>query len=103
MTSLLQHTEDCVKLGPQKVILPNEDECWVKFKATQKMPKVPFVIYADFESYGEKIPTESDHKKQLYHMRNMCHRDKHILSSVQNHHVFTSPSFIAAKTSSKNF
>ena len=63
MTSLLQHTEYCVKFGPQKVILPNEDKCWVKFKATQKMLKVPFLIYADFESYTERIPTESDHKK----------------------------------------
>ena len=63
MTTLLQHTEDCLKFVPQKVTLPNEDECWVKFKATQKMLEVPFVIYADFESYTVKMPTENDHKK----------------------------------------
>ena len=63
MSTLLQHTEDCVKFGPQKVVLPHEDECWVKFKATQKMLKVPFVIYADFESYTEKKSAENDHKK----------------------------------------
>ena len=63
LSSLLQHTEDCVKFGPQQVVLPNEDECWVKFKATQKMLKVPFVIYADFESHTEKMSAENDHKK----------------------------------------
>ena len=63
MSTLLQHTEDCLKFGPQKVVLPNEDECWVNFKVTQKMPKVPFVIYADFESYTVKMSTENEHKK----------------------------------------
>ena len=63
MSTLLQRTEDCVKFGPQKVVLSHKDDCWVKFKATQKMLKVPFVIYADFESYTEKITAENDHKK----------------------------------------
>ena len=36
MSTLLLHTEDCIKFGPQKVVLPNEDECWIKFKATLK-------------------------------------------------------------------
>ena len=36
MSTLLQHTEDCVKCGPQKVVLPHEDERWVKLKQLKK-------------------------------------------------------------------
>ena len=63
MSTLLQHSEDCVKFGPQKVVLPHKDESWVKFKTIHKMLKVPFVINADFESYTEKMTAENDHKK----------------------------------------
>jgi hypothetical protein len=38
-----------------QVVLPDENNCWVKFKSTQKMLPVPFVIYADFESYTCKL------------------------------------------------
>ena len=36
-----------------------------KIKATQKILKVSFVIYADFESYTEKMSAENDHKKSI--------------------------------------
>ena len=54
-STLDRHVEDCSKIGAQKVVLPDEDDRWVQFKSIQKMLKVPFVIYADFESYTCKI------------------------------------------------
>ena len=48
---LEQHEPHCSKNGPQKIKLPNEDNDVLYFKDVQKQLKVPFVIYADFESY----------------------------------------------------
>ena len=88
MSTLLQHTEDCIKFGPQKVVLPNENECWVKFKATQKMLKVPFVIYADFESYTEKMPADSNY------MKSTTPYEKHVASGFAYLVVCSEPSRI---------
>ena len=48
---LLDHEPHCSKHGPQKIKLPNEDNDVLYFMDVQKQLKVPFVIYADFESY----------------------------------------------------
>ncbi len=53
--SLEIHLEDCGKFAMQKVVLPDDEHKWVKFSAIQKMMKVPFIIYADFESYLLKL------------------------------------------------
>ncbi len=58
-STLEKHVDDCSKFGMQKVMLPADDERWVYFKSIQKMLRVPFVIYADFESYTSKL--ESQH------------------------------------------
>ncbi len=50
-----RHVVDCSKMGIQKVILPDEEDCWVQFKSIQRMLKCPFTIYADFESFTSKI------------------------------------------------
>ena len=51
---LLDHEPHCSKHGPQKIKLPNEDNDVLYFMNVQKQLKVPFVIYADFESYLAK-------------------------------------------------
>ena len=63
---LLQHLPDCMALnGTQKTSLPEEGEKELKFKNHHKGLKVPFVIYADFESItqpidqAERDPTQS--------------------------------------------
>lgn len=48
---LLDHEPHCSKHGPQKIKLPNEDNDVLYFMDVQKQLKVPFVIYADFDSY----------------------------------------------------
>ena len=52
---LARHVEDCSKFGMQKVVMPKEDDKWVRFQSIQKMLQVPFVIYADFEAYTNKL------------------------------------------------
>ena len=52
------------------------------------MLKVPFVIYADFESYTEKMPTDSNFKKShtLY--------EKHVAQGLAYFIVCSEPSRI---------
>ena len=47
---LLEHEPHCSKNGPQKIKLPDEGHDVLYFKDIQKQLKVPFTIYADFES-----------------------------------------------------
>ena len=47
---LLDHEPNCRKNGPQNIKLPNEGNDVLYFKELHKQLKVPFVIYADFES-----------------------------------------------------
>ena len=47
---LEDHKPLCSQHGPQRVELPNEDNMFLQFKDFQKQLRVPFVIYADFES-----------------------------------------------------
>lgn len=44
------HEPHCKHHGPQKIKLPNEDQATLTYKDVSKQLKVPFIIYADFES-----------------------------------------------------
>ena len=46
-----RHAEDCCKNSLQKIILPDEKHQCVEFDSVEKMLPVPFIIYADFESF----------------------------------------------------
>ena len=50
------HTEMCYNQKPQKVEFPKKVTS-IKFNNDQKQLKAPFVIYADFECYTEKVAT----------------------------------------------
>ena len=55
---LINHKDYCSSHGPQKVILPSEEkDVILKFKEYEKTLKVPFVIYADFETVNVKLHT----------------------------------------------
>lgn len=47
---LVEHEQNCRKNAPQKIKLPSEGNDLLYFKELHKQLKVPFVIYADFES-----------------------------------------------------
>ena len=47
---LEQHIPHCHKNGPQKIRMPSDNNDILYFKDIHKQLKVPFVIYADFES-----------------------------------------------------
>ena len=46
-----RHTETCSLLGPQRVDFPGDGEKTLKFKNFKAIMPVPFVIYADLESF----------------------------------------------------
>ena len=49
-----RHTELCYKQMLQKIVFPDKEKT-VKFKNIRNQLRVPFVIYADFECYTEKV------------------------------------------------
>ena len=67
--SLVRHLELCSKHGAVLVKMPvNEDGTpkHVEFKNIQKQMKHPFTIYADFESFPEKIDTCSPDERKSF-------------------------------------
>jgi hypothetical protein len=54
---LIEHKSKCSVHGPQKIELPSEADNILKFTDYQKTLKVPFVIYADFETINRPIHT----------------------------------------------
>ena len=65
-SSLLNHVDDCSKFGIQKVVLPDDEHKWVKFNSIQKMMPVPFIIYADFESFLCKVEGPENMSSSLH-------------------------------------
>ena len=55
--SLEKHLELCQNHDHQHHVYPNEDNKYAIFKQYQKMHRVPFVVYADFECFVE--PTDN--------------------------------------------
>ena len=52
--SFKEHTEVCLSNEAVKIEMPKKGSC-IEFDKHAKKLKVPFVIYADFESYTERI------------------------------------------------
>ena len=52
--SFKEHTEVCLSNKAVKIEMPKKGSC-IKFDKHAKKLKVPFVIYADFESYTERL------------------------------------------------
>ena len=63
---LEDHEPHCAQHGPQHIQLPGEESSSLFFKDYHKQLKVPFVIYADFESLTTKIgPAEPNPNKSF--------------------------------------
>ena len=66
---LNSHIPYCSTNAPQKVILPNDDEKYLKFKNHANGLKIPFTIYADFEcflqSYSENTKQTEKYQKHV--------------------------------------
>ena len=52
--SFKEHTEVCLSNESVKIEMPKKGSC-IEFDKHAKKLKVPFVVYADFESYTEKV------------------------------------------------
>ena len=73
--SLLEdHKPHCSQHGPQRIELPNEDNAALYFKDYYKQLKVPFVIYADFESLTTKIQSSAPNPNASYTERYQYHQ-----------------------------
>ena len=62
-----KHYEYCSSNGHVKVKMPSENEKWLKFHDGQYQFKVPFVLYADFESILK--PVDEQHRKKMNRMK----------------------------------
>ena len=62
--SFEQHTEFCLSNEAVKIRMPKEGAT-IEFDKFGKSLKVPFVIYADFESFTEKVAFSDDAYKDL--------------------------------------
>ena len=63
---LQDHEPHCCQHGPQRIELPNEDNAALHFKDHYKQLKVPFVIYADFESLTTKISSATPNRGKSF-------------------------------------
>ncbi|XP_033729639.1 uncharacterized protein LOC117318793 [Pecten maximus] len=71
---LNDHISYCREHGTQKVKLPTEEDKWLFYKDVRKQLKVPYIIYADFESFQVPIhgcevdPNKSHTEKTTHHV-----------------------------------
>ncbi|XP_033726725.1 uncharacterized protein LOC117316295 [Pecten maximus] len=63
---LQDHIAYCQSHGTQKVELPKEEDKWLFYKNTQKQLKVPYIIFADFESLQVPIASCAKNPKSSY-------------------------------------
>lgn len=63
---LLRHEEDCSQMNAIKIIMPTEENKWLKFKNFQNKTKHPFVIYFDTESLTLPVDTCSPDPDKSY-------------------------------------
>ena len=71
---LEKHQTYCKDHNAQRVELPKEEDKWLYYKDVRKQLKVPFIIYADFESFQipisgcENDPASSFTEKSTHHV-----------------------------------
>ena len=56
---LQEHILYCQVHGEQKMELPTKEDCFLEFKDFEKSLRVPYVIYADFETLNKPLDTTS--------------------------------------------
>ena len=61
LENLRKHKLNCEAYGPQRTELPKEN--WIFFKEITKMQKIPFCIYADFETLNSVNQTKAQRQK----------------------------------------
>ena len=76
---LKAHEGECFVHGGQKTVFP--DDTTVKFNNIAKQLKVPFVVYADFESILDPVDIETS-KTTKYQQHHVCSYMYYIVGSV---------------------
>ena len=86
---LQDHKPHCSQHGPQRIKLPDKENASLYFKDYHKQLKVPFTIYADFESLTVKIdsaqpnPEKSSTEKYQHHQH--CGFSYIVISDNENY------------------
>lgn len=62
--SLYKHIEQCEKLNECKITLPYRENRWLSFKNYKSKIQVPFIIYADIESFQVPISNNDDYENE---------------------------------------
>ena len=71
--NLAEHKIHCREHGPQRTQYLKKDGNFIEFNEFEKMQRVPFTIYADFEAINRKIhgcdpnPEQSNTNKKTHH------------------------------------
>jgi hypothetical protein len=83
---LMEHKEYCNSFEPTKISFPKEK--YIQFKNYANKLKIPFVIYADFESYLHPLPSiiKQDPKKESYTMQYQLHRPMAVAYQLVSFH-----------------
>ena len=77
-----KHKEKCKNIGAKRVELLPEGENMINFEQIVKMMKLPFVIYADFETLNVKIDGTQPNHEQAYTEKRTIHE-----MSVFTYHI----------------
>ena len=101
-SSLLNQIDDCSKFGIQKVVSPDDEHKRVNFNSIQKMISVPFVIYADFESFLSEVEGPENANSSLHAYERHIPQDLLISSFLRIQIVYMNHQFIVVRTLSKN-
>ncbi|EZA53823.1 hypothetical protein X777_06640 [Ooceraea biroi] len=64
---LKAHSVDCTKLNDCAIVLPNEDDKWLRFGNHSRKERMPFVVYADLECALEKRGAEKSGTYPYHH------------------------------------
>ena len=70
---LNEHEKYCENYNSADVKMPEKDS-YLNFQNYKKMFPVPFVIYADFESFTQKIPFTQPNPKYFYTFNYQKHK-----------------------------
>ena len=84
--SFKEHIEVCLSNDAVKINMPKKGSC-IEFDKHAKKLKVPFVVYADFESYTERIPEGRNTNDQQSERSERCEQSKQSYTKKYQKHT----------------
>ena len=79
------HVPNCSVHSPARPVLPTVEKAVMKFANEHKMEKVPFAIYADFESLTLPVQEKQGHTIEIYQRHEPCGYAFKVVSHVDGY------------------